>query len=85
MRLRYVGSFPVTFSSTGLEVHPDDEFSVPDEDASAYLSRSDIVLVETSPPIVEKPSRARKTVAEEPPTVDQSTSSEESAADAEVS
>ena len=84
MRLRYVGSAPTTFVSIGLEVQPDDEFSVSDDDFPAYETRSDVVVVEDPKPVVvEKPSKARRSAVEESVTVDQPDSTEESAADVE--
>lgn len=83
MRLRYTGSFPVSFSSIGVEVHPGSEFSVPDDDAPAYLTRSDVVAVEIPKPVAEKPLKVRRQMAEETAPVDQPVSTEESAADAE--
>ena len=48
MRLRYLGSTPVTFVAAGLEVTPGDEFDVADESAAGFTARIDIEAV--SPP-----------------------------------
>lgn len=65
MRLRYVGTFPTTFVELGLEVLPDEEFSVDGDEVSRYLSRDDIVEVrETSP---QKSSRTRRQPEEPEP------------------
>jgi hypothetical protein len=47
MKLRYTGTSTVTFVNSLVgEVVPGQEFNVPDEEAAAYLTRSDVEEVE---------------------------------------
>lgn len=45
MDLIYTGTVPVTFVALAREVYPDEVFTVPDEDADAFLSRDDVAQV----------------------------------------
>lgn len=56
MHLRYVGPHPITFADPRVgEVHPGDEFEVPDDLAGSFTSRADVEPAEAAPP-----PRARK-------------------------
>lgn len=71
MKLRYVGVTPITFITEGVgEVEPGDEFSVPDELASAFLSRADVEEVaedEAEKVEAEEPKPARRRHRDEEP------------------
>lgn len=46
MRLRYVGSRPVTFTDSRVgEKHPGDEFNLSGEDVDKFLARADVTRV----------------------------------------
>lgn len=74
-RLVYDGNTSIAFMSLNLEVHPGDAFSVPDDQAEAYLSRGDISLApDPAPepePVVAPPSTPSK--AKKDTTSDQAT------------
>lgn len=58
MRLRYTGDHPVTFMDNRVgDLQPDEEFTLPDEEAEGFLVRADVEEV--------------KDDGEEPPTDDQ--------------
>jgi hypothetical protein len=63
LRLRYLGSTPITFMSLGLEVWPGDEFDVDDALASGFTGRADVEAVE-QPKVPRR--RPAKTDAPEP-------------------
>jgi hypothetical protein len=82
MRVRYVGSHPTTFVEIGLELLPDEEFDVPPEDASKYLSRVDLVEVAEHEAPPNKPVKARPRAVEDAvPDSDQPTGDQEPGTD----
>lgn len=61
----YVGITPVTFLTGSVgSVNPGEEFTVPDEIASAFLTRRDVIEAVTVE--VEKASTGRRRAKEEP-------------------
>lgn len=65
MKLLYVGTTPITFITGGVGmVTPGEEFNVPDELASAFLGRSDVV--ETTATVEERSSTKRRRGGKEP-------------------
>lgn len=51
MKLRYVGVLPVTFTDQRIgELHPGDQFVIPDDDAPPFLTISTVELVSDVPP-----------------------------------
>jgi hypothetical protein len=70
MKLRYVGTSPVTFMDLGVEVLPGEEFSVPFEESAGYLTRVDLVEVADggrSPSSKKSVSKKTPEPVEEPP------------------
>lgn len=50
MKLRYVGVLPVTFTDQRIgELHPGDEFTIPDDDAPPFLTLTTVELVPDAP------------------------------------
>lgn len=71
MKLRYTGVIPVTFMSYGIgEVEPGQEFSVTDEDAEVFLTRSDVEQVTDGALEVASRRQPATTVAPPPATTD---------------
>ncbi len=60
MNLRYTGAVAVTFMQLGRTVEPGEVFPVPDDDAPAYMDRTDVELVP------DTPVRTRAKAATEP-------------------
>lgn len=66
MKLRYVGTVPTTFITGSVgSVEPGDEFTVPDELASAFLARADVEEVVEELP-AEKPVTPKQPRVEDP-------------------
>ena len=70
-RLLYNGSTTISFMGLALEVHPGGTFSVPDDQAEAYLSREDIITAPEPEPVTappSTPSKAKKDTTSDPAT-----------------
>lgn len=61
MRLRYIGTSPISFQTLGIDVEPGEEFDAPDEVADGYTRRADVEAV--AEPKSAKKSPAAKSAA----------------------
>lgn len=59
MRLRYIGTSPISFQSLGIDVEPGEEFDAPDEVANGYTRRADVEAVDAA----DEPKPAKKSAA----------------------
>lgn len=64
MKLRYTGKIATNFPQRGVSVDPEGVFTVSDEEADAYLARTDVEKVAEAPP---RQKAAPKTPAPQAP------------------